>query len=152
MVAVFFKEVIFQCITFKTNYITECYILHLHNEHTFCKARDKLFIVCLYLNPVFLYSIFICCLVLLLILSVIVILFVHIRHICMHVLTVLRCIKHYFHVYIFSSYFFTNLHVLALLLFSNTVQVLKGTRNDIFYSRTALSILKKLFIAIQIIF
>ena len=48
----FIKEVIFECITFKTSYVTECYVLHLQIM-SICKARDKLFIVCPYLNPVF---------------------------------------------------------------------------------------------------
>ena len=51
----FIKEVIFQCITFKTSYVTECYILHLHNIMSICKAKYKLFIVCPYLNPFYLF-------------------------------------------------------------------------------------------------
>ena len=82
--------------------------------HTFCKARDKLFYF--YLLSCFTFS------VKHLIFSLIIIIYVHIRHICIHVFTVLRCFKHYFHVYKCSSYLFMNLPVFVLLLFSNTVQ------------------------------
>ena len=60
------KEVMFQCITFKTNCITECYVFYF------------------YLLYCFTFS------VMHLLMSVSVIIFVHIRHICMHVLKILQ--------------------------------------------------------------
>ena len=71
----------FQCITSKINCITECYIFYFYLLHCFTFSVKHL------------------------ILSVIVIMFIHIRRICMHVLKVLRCFKHYFHVYIFKIKF-----------------------------------------------
>ena len=77
----FIKEVMFQCITFKFSCITQCYNFYFYLQY------------CLHFS------------VMHLILGVIVIIFVHIRHMCMHVLKVLRCFKHYFHVYIFKIMF-----------------------------------------------
>ena len=83
----------YQCITFKTNSITECYIFYFYLLYCFTFSVKQLILsefACMYLSLKMLQ-------------------------------TLLSCL------YIknkVSSYFFMNLHVLVLLLFSNTVQVI----------------------------
>ena len=93
----------FQYITFKTSCITECYIFYFYVLYCFTFSVKHL------------------------ILSVIVIIFVHIRHICMHVLKVLRCFKHYFHVYIFKIKFKVTFSCVDSSSVSITVQVIIPT-------------------------